>query len=89
MSELHLLSMLQRGLLLCLILCLPPLVAAAVSGALLDYLLSRLGVAEPAPPALARLFGGFLALLLLAPWLGHEVARQASSLWATLPTLGR
>jgi type III secretory pathway component EscS len=89
MSTAALIAMAQRGLLLCLVLSLPPLCAAALCGGLADFLLGRLGVAEPAPAALARLLGGFLALLLLSPWLGSELARHAGALWATLPALGR
>lgn len=81
------LPLFERALLLCLSCVLPPLLGAALCGGLVDFLLSRLGISEPAPPALGRLLGGFLALLLFAPWLGAELVRFAATLWTTLPTL--
>lgn len=89
MSEAALLSLVQRGLWLCLLGALPALLVASLCGGLVELVLRRLGVTEPAPPALARLCGGLLTLLFLGPWLGTEVARFASALWAMLPVLGR
>lgn len=81
------LPLFERALLLCLSCVLPPLLGAALCGGLVDFLQSRLGLSEPAPAALGRILGGFLALLLFAPWLGTEILRFAATLWTTLPTL--
>lgn len=89
MNEAVFVTLLQRGLLLCLWGVLPPLLLAALFGGLVDFVQGRLGIAEPAPPTLARLLAGFVTLLLCAPWLGGEVARFATALWASLPALGR
>lgn len=88
MSEPALLALVQRGLLICLVTALPPLLGAALCGGLADFVQGRLGVAEPAPPALARLVGGLGTLLLVAPWLGAELGRYSAALWTLLPTLG-
>ncbi len=89
MTEAALYTLAQRGLLLCLVAALPPLVVAALCGGLVELLLGRLGVSEPTAPALARLVGGFLTLLFLAPWLSSEMTRYATALWAQLQVLGR
>lgn len=88
MNDAALVALAERALLLCLLLALPSLLVAALCGGLVGWLQARLGVAEPTPPALARLLGGLLSLLLLAPWLGREIVRYASALWALLPTVG-
>jgi type III secretory pathway component EscS len=82
------LSLVERGLLLCLAGALPPLLGAALCGGLVDFALGRFGLSEPAPAALARIAGGLLTLLLVSPWLGAEVTRFASALWTMLPALG-
>lgn len=89
MSEAALTALVQRGLLIVLATALPPLLGAAVCGGVADFVQGRLGVAEPAPPALARLLGGLGTLLLVAPWLGGEISRYSAALWAILPTLGQ
>lgn len=89
MNETALASLVQRGLLICLATALPPLLGAALCGGLADLVQGRLGVSEPAPPALARLVGGLGTLLLIAPWLGAEIGRYSAALWSILPTLGR
>ena len=88
MSQAALLPLLQRGLLLCLACVVPPLLGAALCGGLVDFLQGRFALSEPSPPALARILGGFLTLLFIAPWLGGEIVRFASELWTMLPAFG-
>lgn len=83
------LSLVQRGLLLCLAGLLPPLLVAALCGGLVDFVQGRFGVNEPAPPALARILGGLVTLLFVSSWLGGEFLRYAGALWTLLPALGR
>lgn len=87
MTDAALLTLFERALLLCLLLALPPLLIGAVAAALIGLLQARLGITEPSPPALARLLAGLGTLVLLSPWLGREVLRFASALWAALPGL--
>lgn len=87
MTEAALLTLFERALLLCLLLALPPLLIGALAGGLVGWLQARLGISEPSPPALARLVAGMGTLVLLSPWVGREVLRFASALWAALPTL--
>ncbi len=87
MTDAALLALFERAMWLCLLLALPPLLVGALAGGLVGLLQARLGVSEPSPPALARLLGGLSTLALLSPWLGREVLRFASALWAALPSL--
>ncbi len=89
MSPAALLELVQSGLVLLLGCALPPLLAAALAGAAVDFVQARLGVREPTPPALARLGAGFLALLLCAPWMAQRFSQFATALWAALPAYGR
>jgi type III secretory pathway component EscS len=87
MTDVALLTLFERALLLCLLLALPPLLVGALAGGVVGILQARLGVSEPSPPAVARLLAGIGTLVLLGPWLGREVLRFASALWAALPGL--
>ncbi len=87
MTDVALLTLFERALLLCLLLALPPLLVGALAGGVVGILQARLGVSEPSPPAVARLLAGIGTLVLLGPWLGREVLRFASALWTALPGL--
>jgi type III secretory pathway component EscS len=87
MSTAAMLQLLERALVLCLASVLPPLLGASLCGGFVDLVQGRFGITEPAAPALARILGGLVALLLFAPWIGGEVVRFSAALWTMLPTL--
>lgn len=89
MAEPMMLSLVQQALVLALYAALPPLLLGGLAGALVDFAQSRLRASDPTLPLVARLVVGLLTLLVLAPRLGHELARFATSLWTALPWLGR
>ncbi|HPH29904.1 MAG TPA: flagellar biosynthetic protein FliQ [Pseudomonadota bacterium] len=83
MSETLLLLALQKLGVLLLVCTLPPLGIAALTGLVVEVVLSRLGVRESGLPALARVMAGIVAVLLLAPWMGTQVVQLATAIWST------
>ena len=83
MSETLLLLALQKLGVLLLVCTLPPLGIAALTGLLVEVVLTRLGVRESGLPALARVMAGIVAVLLLAPWMGTQVVQLATAMWST------
>lgn len=89
MNDAALLRVTEQALLLVLYCAGPPLVVGALVGAVTDFVQRRAGIEDSALPRLARLFGGLLTALALAPWSGRQLVQLASALWTALPTLGQ
>lgn len=80
---------LHQALWVLLLAAAVPLLAAALCGALVDGLLRRLGVGDPALSRLGRLCAGLLALLLCGPVLFGRVVQLARALLEAVPRLTR
>jgi type III secretory pathway component EscS len=89
MSDATLLRLTEQGLLLALYCAGPPLVAAALAGAVTDLIARRAGIEDPGLPRVARVAALMLTVLALAPLWAGQLARFASALWTALPALGQ
>jgi flagellar biosynthetic protein FliQ len=67
----------QDGLLLMLVVSLPVLAVAAVVGMLVAAFQAASQIQDPTLAHLPRLLAVIVALALLGPWMGHQVAMLA------------
>ena len=72
-----LLSSAQEALMLALALSLPVIGVAAVIGLFVAALQAATQIQDPTIAHLPRLLGVTFALVLLGPWMGHELAAFA------------
>ncbi|MCS6915450.1 MAG: flagellar biosynthetic protein FliQ [Myxococcales bacterium] len=84
-----LISVLREALWLLVLAAAPPLLAAALAGALADLLQGQFALREPTTAALLRLAGGLVVLVLCGPWIGQQLVRFFWSLLQIMPHLGR
>lgn len=82
-------ALLSQGLTLLLLAAAPPLLAAALCGAIADWVLARLGAREPGLPTLVRLGAGLMALAATAPALVQALLRFHLAVLQALPVAGR
>jgi flagellar biosynthetic protein FliQ len=67
----------QNGLLLMLVVSLPVLAVAAIVGMLVAAFQAASQIQDPTLAHLPRLLAVIVALALLGPWMGHQVAMLA------------
>ena len=89
MNEAALLRLTEQGLMLVLYGAGPPILAGAVAGALTELVQRRAGIESAGLPGVVRLLVGVLTALAVIPATAGQLARFASALWTTLPTLGQ
>lgn len=82
-------ALLREGLTLLVLAAAPPLLAAALVGAVADLVLHRLGARDAGLPTLLRLSAGLLALSLSAPALVQGLGRFTAAVLQALPAAGR
>ena len=87
-AEAWLLQVVREGLLLAVILSLPPLLASVVVGLLMGLLQAMTQLQEQTLSFVPKLIAVFAALLLAGPWIIAQATRFAQTLLAAIPAIG-
>ncbi len=73
MNEAMVIGLTQQALILVLVLSLPPIIVAAVTGILVSFLQALTQLQEQTLPFAVKLIGVTLTIAALGAWLGAEV----------------
>jgi len=87
-TEAWLMQVVREGLLLAVILSLPPLLASMAVGLLMGLLQAMTQLQESTLSFVPKMVAVFVALLLAGPWIFGQAARFAQTLFAAVPALG-
>lgn len=81
-------QVLQEGILLLLLVSVPPLVAAWAAGVAAGLIAGATRLGDPVVTGVPRLLAALLALLAAGPWIGEQLLRFTVVLLEQLPRAG-
>lgn len=76
-----------QSLILVLVLSLPPIIVASVTGLLVSFIQALTQIQEQTLPFAIKLVSVIITIALTAGWLGGEMYNFALHLFTTFPTL--
>jgi len=88
MTEAWLMQVVREGLLLAVILSLPPLLASVGVGLLMGLLQAMTQLQEQSLSFVPKMIAVFVALLLAGPWIIAQATRFAQTVFSAVPALG-
>ncbi|NOZ87367.1 MAG: flagellar type III secretion system protein FliQ [Deltaproteobacteria bacterium] len=89
MNQTWLLHIVREGLMLAILLSLPPLLASLAVGLLAALIQAITQVQEQTLSFVPKMIAVFASLLLAGPWIFGQATRFATTVLSAIPVLGR
>ena len=89
MTDVHLIQLAVKGILLVLILSMPPIILATLAGLLVSLMQALTQIQDQTLSFAVKLTVVTLTLLLIGVWLGDELISYATYLFDMFPYLAR